>query len=235
MDGSFILEDILPPARDVLQNQGFKPDSEIRDRITALFNDAMELFMKSANPQGIIAEISIKEFAVIYEGESKNDIDNPLIRIFPQADYLALFALTMGEEVSTNIETLFQKNDFPVVYMLDTIASLAADNAAELYQGKYMKSLTEENYDTVENYVLAYSPGYCGWHISGQKKMFEYLKPEKIGITLNDSFLMKPLKSVSGVLIAGKKKIHIFPINFYFCQYCKTKSCRQRIKNLTIA
>ena len=114
----------------------------------------------------VIAEINtfIEKLIKAYP---KNDVD----------DYLALFALTMGEEVSINIETLFQKNDFPIVYMLDTIASLAADNAAELYQGKYMKSLTEENYDTVENYVLAYSPGYCGWHISGQKKKFEYLKP----------------------------------------------------------
>ena len=58
--------------------------------------------------------------------------------------------------------------------------------------------------------VLRYSPGYCGWHISGQRRLFAHLRPERIGITLHDSYLMEPLKSVSGVLIAGAKEIHAF-------------------------
>jgi len=234
MPDVFKLEDILPSQVDVLIQQGFKAGMEIPERISALFEDSLKLFKENAKPEGIIAEVSNNDFAHIYQGEGKNDFDNPLLRIYPKADYLALFAVTMGAEVSKKVETLFQINDFPVGYMLDTIASLSADSAVEGYEKKYMQSLAKKNYDIKENRVLAYSPGYCGWHVSGQKKLFEYLKPEKIGITLNDSFLMNPLKSVSGVLIAGEKKIHIFPINFYFCQNCKTKTCRQRIKSLIV-
>ena len=57
--------------------------------------------------------------------------------------------------------------------------------------------------------VLRYSPGYCGWHVSGQINLFNTLTPEKIGITLGESCLMNPLKSVSGVLVAGPPNIHI--------------------------
>jgi hypothetical protein len=79
---------------------------------------------------------------------------------------------------------------------------------------------------------MRYSPGYCGWHISGQKMLFQFLRPEEIGISLLESFLMKPLKSVTGVLIAGKKTVHVFKPEFPFCSECKDHSCQQRIKAL---
>ncbi|MFC2086489.1 hypothetical protein ACFLQ9_02090, partial [Bacteroidota bacterium] len=52
--------------------------------------------------------------------------------------------------------------------------------------------------------------------------------PESIGISLNNQFLMIPLKSISGVLIAGKKEIHNFDNDFSFCAQCKTFSCMGR-------
>ncbi|UCE26659.1 MAG: hypothetical protein JSW52_09965, partial [Candidatus Coatesbacteria bacterium] len=83
-----------------------------------------------------------------------------------------------------------------------------------------------------ESGVLRYSPGYCGWDISGQKKLFEYLKPNDVGITLRESYLMEPLKSVSGVIVAGPAEIHDFELNYPFCRDCVTKFCRDRIKSV---
>ena len=80
--------------------------------------------------------------------------------------------------------------------------------------------------------VLRYSPGYCGWHISGQRRLFDYLDPGQIGITLRESFLMDPLKSVSGVLIAGPREIHRFTDDYDFCDQCDTRGCRQRLRAL---
>jgi hypothetical protein len=76
---------------------------------------------------------------------------------------------------------------------------------------------------------LRYSPGYCGWHISGQRKLFDFLKPETIGISLRESHLMEPLKSVSGVVIVGPAGIHAFQDEYPFCERCKTHGCRERI------
>ncbi|MCP4146820.1 MAG: hypothetical protein GY757_03625, partial [bacterium] len=83
--------------------------------------------------------------------------------------------------------------------------------------------------------VLNYSPGYCGWHISGQRKLFDWLNPEAIGIRLNESYLMSPLKSISGVLTAGEASIHRFDNTFPFCAQCRTFSCRERMKDVEMS
>ena len=80
--------------------------------------------------------------------------------------------------------------------------------------------------------LLRYSPGYCGWHVSGQKRLFEFLQPQQIGITLRESFLMQPLKSISGVMIAGPIDIHRFKNDYPFCERCETEGCRERIRAL---
>jgi hypothetical protein len=81
--------------------------------------------------------------------------------------------------------------------------------------------------------VLPYSPGYCGWHVTGQRRLFDRLEPQRIGVTLNSSCLMQPLKSVSGVLVIGPSSIHEFDNDFDFCALCSTYQCRARIGLLT--
>ncbi|MFC2139746.1 vitamin B12 dependent-methionine synthase activation domain-containing protein [Bacteroidota bacterium] len=137
----------------------------------------------------------------------------------------------MGDEVSVEIKKAFESNDFPVGSLLDAAASVAADNAVTKIEDMYYDKLKEGSANS-GNVVLSYSPGYCGWHISGQKKIFEFMKPSQIGISLNESFLMTPIKSVTGVLVGGKREIHIFDAKFKYCRDCRDKSCRERIKSI---
>ncbi|MCX6843389.1 MAG: hypothetical protein NTX53_14035 [candidate division WOR-3 bacterium] len=76
---------------------------------------------------------------------------------------------------------------------------------------------------------LRYSPGYCGWDITGQRQLFQALRPEEIGITLRESCLMEPLKSISGVLVAARPEVHRFDNTYPFCSACTTQTCRSRI------
>jgi hypothetical protein len=43
---------------------------------------------------------------------------------------------------------------------------------------------------------------------------------------------MQPLKSVSGVLIAGPRTIHRFHPAYDFCDRCKARTCRDRLSAL---
>jgi hypothetical protein len=41
---------------------------------------------------------------------------------------------------------------------------------------------------------------------------------------------MQPLKSVSGVILAGPRTIHRFPPTYDFCDRCETRTCRDRLR-----
>jgi hypothetical protein len=227
------IDDVKPNRNDILKAQGMPPGKEPSPNVAPLLNQAMEFFMQFSQPISVISEISIPEFQTVYNGEGLNERRTPLDEIFRRADNLALFALTLGEEVSQRIDALFKSNDFVLGTILDSIASVGADKAADVIEDLFFSVLAKKVQPGPETSVLRYSPGYCGWHVSGQKKLFQFLHPEEIGIILLESFLMKPLKSISGVLVAGKKEIHKFDDSYPFCSQCKTHSCRARIKALS--
>jgi hypothetical protein len=231
----FNLDDIMPEGEGVLQHQGMPPGKTVPGHIQAILEEAMSVFTNEAKPTGILQELTLAEFDTIFMGEGRNDHEAVLKKIYPQAASLALFALTMGGTVSANIEEQFAGKNFALGAMLDAVASLAADGAAAHVEETYEKDLASRNKQETELRVLGYSPGYCGWHISAQKKLFKALGPERIGITLNASYLMTPLKSVSGVLVAGPSEIHLFKPSFSFCKLCKSYSCHERLQDLKAA
>ncbi len=229
------VKDFLPESEAVFRHLGIPKGVIVQDKFHVLLEKTMEIFIGSVEPRAILAEVSVNELETIFPGEGENAQDSPLEHIFPIADHLALYALTMGENVCGRIQELFDTNEIAIASMLDAVASLAADNAAANCESLFYHDLSERDLTKSDTCVLGYSPGYCGWHISGQKKLFSFLEPEQIGVSLNNSYLMIPIKSVSGVLVAGKRKIHYFESSYPFCDYCKTYSCRVRMKSLSIA
>jgi len=233
MDGiiNFNIDEVIPESENILAHQGIPAGSRVNGNIENLLFEAVKKFTDLARPLGKSLSINIDEFSLLMEGEDENADDILLRSIYPDAENLAMFVLTMGSGVSEYIEKLFEKNDYAIAAMLDSVASTAADKAVSVLEERFKTHWNQNSSieDTTNKRVLAYSPGYCGWHVSGQKKLFKYLNPGEIGITLNNSSLMTPLKSVSGVLIYGDKEIHIFKNNFSYCRTCKTKNCRERI------
>lgn len=228
----FKVEDVLPTREDVLRHIGIPRHVPVPTTSLELYSKCFKIFKQIVQPVGIIREISINQFEKVYHGEGLNSTDTPLEHIYHKAKYLAMYVITMGQVISEKINSFFFNHDYPEGAMLDAIASIAADDAVRLFEEYYspVAQLMSTNKNDIG--ILGYSPGYCGWHISAQKKLFEFLKPEQIGITINESFLMQPIKSVSGVLVGGKKAIHFFKNDFPFCIDCKSYSCLIRMRDM---
>jgi hypothetical protein len=223
----------IHPEREVaLGYQGIPPGAQVPRHIEDLYTAALEVLLEKVEPVGIAREISKEEFATVYAGEGLNDPRTPVGDIFPRADHLTLFAVTLGETVNRTIRHSFMSNEFAAGSMLDAAASVAADTAADVIERRVAAELRASGRATSDTGVLRYSPGYCGWHVSGQRKLFDFLRPEQIDLTLGASYLMQPLKSVSGVIIAAPKKVHSFAPSYDFCGRCETHSCRERIRAL---
>ncbi len=68
------------------------------------------------------------------------------------------------------------------------------------------------------------SPGsLIDWPVLEQKKLFQlyYGGAEKIGVTLTPSFLMQPVKSVSGIR-------YVSDYDFHNCDLCQREDCPSR-------
>lgn len=224
---------IVPSFADILHGQGMPSDAVVKDKIRDLVETSLSIFSSEARPGCVIRDVSRGEFDEIFFGDGRNDEEAPLQAIYSRADHLVLFALTVGHELSQSIEGFFKHNDFALGSMLDTVASLAVENSVGLLESRTAKRLAGKEGAADGAVVLNYSPGYCGWHISAQSKVFHCLHPEHIGITLNDSYLMTPLKSATGVLVHGDRAIHDFDIGFRFCRACKDKTCLDRKSKLS--
>lgn len=218
------VEGILPSETAILGQQGVPPTASSLEPLLAVSRLGREDMAAHFLGRGIMVQVSVTEFSTQYKGCGGNDSRTPLGEIFPRAEALFLFAVTCGEAVTVRIAEHFADNDYPLAAALDAAASLAADQAAQWVQDLVEAELSMAG--------IRYSPGYCGWHISGQEALFAKLKPEAIGLRLTDSFLMDPLKSVSGVIVFGPPEIHRFRDDYSFCAECADHECRGRIASL---
>jgi hypothetical protein len=226
--------DVGPDRTEVLRLIGIPAGAEISERIEQLYGAAAEAFAATVAPAAVLSDVTPDEFAEVYRGDGKNEPDTPVAAIFPRAEHVALFAVTLGSGVSDALTRQFEAQDFALAYTLDAMASVAADAAAEAIERRWETGLRARGWTTPDGAALRYSPGYCGWDLTGQRRLFARLGPEAIGLTLTTSCLMQPLKSVSGVILAGPRTIHKFPPTYEFCGRCTTKTCRERLRAMAL-
>lgn len=226
---TFTTAEVAPARESVLAQLGMPPLADLPPRTEGLLDAAAALFTEHVAPAGVLSELPREVFAQVYRGEGRNAKEAPIDVIAALAEHLALFVVTLGQGLGDALARLFAAEDFALAYTLDAMASVAADRAAEVAEKRFESDLRARGWAAPDGAALRYSPGYCGWDVTGQRRLFATLRPDRIGVTLTDSCLMQPLKSVSGVLIAGPKTIHRFPPTYDFCDRCETRTCRSRL------
>jgi hypothetical protein len=221
--------DLMPTPNEVLANQGMAGRAHIPEKIQKLLEAALDLFRQLAEPKGLLQDTLLPEFEAIYAGDGMNSPEGPVPTIVARADGLALFAATMGNALATRSSALFKEGGPALGFMLDAVNSSAAERLGRQMCRRFLDLLPDEKRGTRNLKSQYYSPGHCGWHISGQTRLFQILHPEEIGITVNANWAMQPVKSISGVLVAGEMDIHRFQPAFSFCKQCKEHKCIKRL------
>ncbi|HMT66207.1 MAG TPA: vitamin B12 dependent-methionine synthase activation domain-containing protein, partial [Bacteroidales bacterium] len=117
------------------------------------------------------------------------------------AESVALFICTAGSEVDELSRKSMKEGDLLRGYVYDVIGSEVAEGAADRMQ-ESMKTAVASSGMSITN---RFSPGYCGWDVAEQHKLFTFFRENYCGITLTDSALMNPVKSVSGMIGIGSR------------------------------
>ena len=137
-----------------------------------------------------------------------------------QSTRAALFLCTAGEDFTRMTNVLNEQGDIMEAYILDAIGSLTVENAIAKIQENLRLSFHADHLKISNRY----SPGYCNWPLTDQKALFELIGENPTGISLSDSCLMTPRKSVSGIIGIGKNLKH----QEYGCKICSNTSCMYR-------
>ncbi len=133
---------------------------------------------------------------------------------------IIIFVCTIGKEIEDYVTTLVSAGDTISAFILDRIASELVELTADMLEVKIQNDLNEINF----NLTNRYSPGYCGWSVSEQQKLFSLLPESFCGIHLTESSLMLPIKSVSGIYGADLNLIK----KDYHCEICDDEFCYRR-------
>jgi len=138
------------------------------------------------------------------------------------ANKICIFVVTIGGLLEEEASQLMQSGDHLRGYLLDRIGSFAVENAAENFEDGLRDKYAPKD-RSVSN---RFSPGYCEWPTSQQKKLDKILSFKKAGIKLTSSFMMVPKKSVSGIIGIGPAKV--FSKRKSQCSICDKKDCSYR-------
>jgi hypothetical protein len=226
----FELDDARPPREEVLSAQELPELEALSERLRDLLEDAFAEFDAHAEPRAIAGELSLADLEGVLDGFDGPEEETLIGQTYPRAAAFALSVATLGTPLAERIREMFATNDLAAGWMLDAVASSGADRLSYLLSTRFEEELAGNGHAAPR--VLPYSPGYCGWTVRGQKNLFARLGPEEIGVTLNDSCLMTPIKSVSGILVAGSGEVHRFKPDFGFCDECKTHACGTRMASV---
>ncbi|MDE7274422.1 MAG: Vitamin B12 dependent methionine synthase activation subunit [Lachnospiraceae bacterium] len=197
------------------------------DNIAAMIVEVLDSLSNMIQPKNIykIYPCSISENIVVLKGEkralafeSRNLADN-----LAQCRSVILIAATLGLEA----DKLLQK--YEILNMTKaTIAQACGAACIEAYCNILQEQICEEvSTDERKLYLRPrFSPGYGDLPLRYQKVIFEELEcTKRIGLTLTDSLLMYPTKSVSALigLTANPQSCHIGK-----CKNCDNTECEFR-------
>jgi hypothetical protein len=142
------------------------------------------------------------------------------------AEKVAIFACTIGPGMESWRRNLEKDGEEVMAHFVDTVASAAVENATDLLHD-YLEGKMREQGLGVTN---RYSPGYCGWSVAQQQLLFSLLPEGFCGVTLTESSLMTPMKSVSGIIGIGATVKR----QGYLCGRCGRKDCLYRESQRTM-
>lgn len=214
-------EKIAIDRREVLRYLGYH-GNEADERTVELIEEAVHLLQEQARPAHIWREFPLKLGAGgEIDGGCFRTVSQNLSRNLKDCERLLLFAATLG----LGVDYLIQR--YTRLQMSMAVVLQAAGAAMiEAYCDEVCAGLKEDFSQKGWYARPRFSPGYGDFSLGCQREILGGLEAGKrIGITLTDSLLMMPSKSVSAVIGLGKKP---WLCEVKGCEACGKKDCPYR-------
>jgi hypothetical protein len=221
-----VLDDVpLRVDRDeVLRFQGYKKGIDVPDAgVLSLFDEALALGESLMEPRVVYraAPVTGQGPDRIEAGGEKLHIPD-IGRLWGELEQVGAGICTVGAAIEHRVRCLWDERELPLAVMLDSVGSAAAESLAE-YANDLLCQAAIPAGVKVTNRI---SPGYAGWDTAEQAALFGLCSGGPIGVSINESSVMTPGKSISFLVGVGPEA----RVDHYFtqCRRCWMRDCAYR-------
>jgi hypothetical protein len=192
------------------------PDREVRETVCRL----LSLLKREVQPSYVylLFDGRIEDASAVHLRDCVLNTGPTISRLLEKSTSFAVFAATAGLEFEQITHEHKKTDDILVHYILDIMGTAIVEKV-----GDCLESRIEKDFPDIPH-THRFSPGYCNWRLTEQRKIFRLLGNNPCGITLSEVCLMNPIKSISGIIGLGKD----VETRQYACQYCELEYCYKR-------
>jgi len=210
---------------DVLKAQGADPDTVRlrRPTLLSITEEAINRGKPLLKPQVVYEFYTVKKYAherlvlsPLDHTDGNHSLSGQLIsQHLAQAQKVVISLCTIGSDLEETVSSLFRVD--PMIAMaMDGVGSAAVELLA-IQASNYFENLAR--LQGLKS-SIPLNPGMVGWPVEiGQPQIFSLVDAEAINISLTDSLMMIPGKSLSMVMGIGKDLSAIGSS----CEYCSLK------------
>lgn len=139
------------------------------------------------------------------------------------AKQIAVAVCTIGPQLEEAVGAMFAAGQQVEATVLDGVGSAAVEELSQRACRMFEDMARERSLMTSS----PFSPGEPDWPLEAQRDLFDLVPAEEVGVTLKDSFLMHPLKSLSLVVGMGEN----LSAGGSPCEFCSLNEvCRYRAR-----
>jgi len=192
---------------EVLRYQGCHNNKlkKVNKTIVKITREEIERGYNLLEPKGIYSPVKIKQISFsggrvdLKNGFSLN-FSNSIINLLKGTNYLVLGVVTIGSSLENKVSEFFTQGEYPRAVALDTVGTVAVESLSRDIRNLVCQEAKKQYFKTTRYF----SPGYGDWGISQQKDIFKIIPTNKIGVSLTESCMILPMKSLTWIVCIGK-------------------------------
>ncbi len=178
---------------EIMRYAGMRPDA---DELYSLLSECLEEAEGKFVQRICFAEFPVKEIDGGLDLGFTETRSSDLMKNLRGCGSIVLFAGTVGMEIDRLIAR-YAKISPAKALMFQAIGGERIESLCDVFNADVTEKIRMEGMSTRPRF----SPGYGDFPLMVQKDIFRALDcPRKIGVTLNDSLLMSPSKSVTALI-----------------------------------
>jgi hypothetical protein len=163
---------------------------------------------------------------IIAESGDLSLTSDAICRHLAEAEEVAVMAVTIGSAVEEAIDSAFSAGEYSRALLLDAAATTATEACADYLN----RTVTAEAKRRGLYTAFRFSPGYGYWDITVQSDIVRLSEGDSIGITVTESSMLIPRKSVTAVIPLRAQKAEALA---HGCSACTHQKCPSR-KEITL-